>query len=96
MKRIIAIIRTEKLNGVKSALESIGCERINIMEVKGRGCQKGVRERYRGSDYCIDLIPKARIELVVKKEDLNNGLNTNEASAKIGDVRHGKIFVSNI
>ncbi|MGL4669790.1 MAG: P-II family nitrogen regulator [Methanobacteriaceae archaeon] len=96
MKRIIAIIRPEKFEDVKNALELIGCEGMNVMEVKGRGRQKGVKERYRGSNYCIDMIPKTRLELVVKKEDLEDILNAIETSGKTGDIGDGKIFVSNI
>ena len=69
MKRIIAVIRQEKYEDVKRALLAIGCEGMNVSEVKGRGHQLGIRESYRGSNYCIDLIPKTRIELIVNDGD---------------------------
>ena len=70
MKRVVAVIRMEKFEDVKKALLAIGCEGMNVSEVKGRGRQLGVRESYRGSKYCIDLIPKTRLELVVNNEEL--------------------------
>ena len=82
MKRIVAIIRQEKFDDVKRALMEAGCDGMTVTEVKGRGSQKGIRQSYRGSSYCVDLIPKTRIEIVVKDEDAHTG--------NIGD---GKIFI---
>ncbi len=71
MKSIVAIIRQEKFNDVKNALLEAGCEGMNVTEVKGRGSQRGIRESYRGSSYCIDLIPKTRIEIIVKDDGVD-------------------------
>jgi nitrogen regulatory protein P-II 1 len=71
MKSIVAIIRQEKYQDVKNALLAVGCEGMNVSEVKGRGSQRGIKESYRGSSYCIDLIPKTRIEIVVKDEGVD-------------------------
>ena len=86
MKRIIAVIRQEKYEDVKRALLAIGCEGMNVSEVKGRGHQLGIKESYRGSNYCIDLIPKTRIELIVNDEELEDAI----------DAGDGKIFVSDV
>jgi nitrogen regulatory protein P-II 1 len=94
MKRVIAIIRQEKLEDVKNALVAIGCEGMTVNEVKGRGKQLGVKESYRGSNYCIDLIPKTRIEVVIKKENLEEVLTTIQEAARTGEIGDGKIFVS--
>lgn len=67
---------------------------MTVNEVKGRGKQLGIKESYRGSNYCIDLIPKTRIELVIKKEDLEEVLKTIQESARTGEIGDGKIFVS--
>jgi len=96
MKRVVAIIRPEKLTDVKDALVEIGCEGLNVSEVKGRGRQLGIKERYRGSSYCIDLIPKTRIEVITKAEDLDNVIKTIIDSAKTNEIGDGKIFVSNV
>lgn len=96
MKRIVAIIRQEKFEDVKNALVAINCEGMTISEVKGRGRQLGIKESYRGSNYCIEFIPKTRIELIVKKEDVEKVINVIENSAKTGEVGDGKIFISAI
>ena len=96
MKRIIAVIRQEKFENVKKALIDAGCEGMNVSEVKGRGRQMGIRESYRGSSYCIDFIPKTRLELVVNDEDLERILDVIVESARTGEVGDGKIFVSDV
>ena len=96
MKRVIAVIRQEKYEDVKNALLEIGCEGMNVSEVKGRGRQLGIRESYRGSKICIDLIPKTRLELIVNDEELETVLQTVVESARTGEVGDGKIFVSDV
>lgn len=96
MKRIIAVIRQEKFEDVKRALLAADVEGMNVSEVKGRGRQLGIKESYRGSSYCIDLIPKTRIELIVNDEEMENILQVIEESARTGEVGDGKIFVSDV
>ena len=93
MKSIVAIIRPEKYADVKKALSEIGCNAMNVSEVKGRGSQRGIRESYRGSSFCIDLIPKTRIEIVVKEEDVNPIIEAIKKGAYTGNIGDGKIFV---
>ena len=90
------MIRQEKFESVKKALIDADCEGMNVSEVKGRGRQMGIRESYRGSSYCIDLIPKTRLELVVNDEDLERILDVIVESARTGEVGDGKIFVSDV
>jgi len=94
MKEIIAIIRPEKLEDVKAALEGIECHGLTVTEVKGRGRQLGVTESYRGSDYRIDLLPKTRLEIIVNDEDAEEVVQTIVKSAQTGDIGDGKIFIS--
>ncbi len=94
MKEIIAIIRPEKLEKVKMALEEIGCHGMTVAEVKGRGRQLGVTESYRGSDYRIDLLPKTRLEIIVNDEELDEVIETIVKTAQTGDIGDGKIFIS--
>lgn len=96
MKRIIAVIREEMFEPVKLALLAVGCEGMNVSTVKGRGRQSGIKESYRGSSYCIDLIPKTRVELIVNEEDLDRVINIILENARTGDVGDGKIFVSDV
>jgi nitrogen regulatory protein P-II 1 len=94
MKKILAIIRPDKLEEVKQALEEIGCHGLTVKEVRGRGIQLGITESYRGHDYKVDLLPKTEIEIVVKEDDLENIVQTIVKTAQTGDIGDGKIFIS--
>ncbi len=96
MKRIIAVIREEMFESVKMALLEAGCEGMNVSTVKGRGRHPRMKETYRGSSFCIDLIPKTRIELIVNEEDLDDIIDVIIESARTGEIGDGKIFVSDV
>ncbi len=96
MKRIIAIIRPEKFEDVKKELVEVGCEGMTVSEVKGRGSQKGIRESYRGSNFCIDLIPKTRIEIVVNDDRLELIVDKIIKGAYTGNIGDGKIFIQSV
>ncbi len=93
MKKIMAIIRPNKLNVVKEALDDIGCESMTITEVKGRGKQRGITEIYRGREYHIDLLPKLEINMVVHEDKINTIIETMVKTAQTGEIGDGKIFV---
>ena len=93
MKSRVAIVRQEKYEDVKKELAAIGCQGMNVFEVKGRGSQKGIKESYRGSSYCIDLIPKTRIEIVAKDEGVDTIVEAIQKGAKTGNIGDGKIFI---
>lgn len=94
MKEIVAIIRPNKIDDVKNALKKVGCLGMTVTEVKGRGRQLGITESYRGTDYCIDMLPKTRLEMVVKDEDTEEVINAIVKTAKTGNIGDGKIFIS--
>jgi nitrogen regulatory protein P-II 1 len=94
MKEIIAIIRPNKLDDVKGALEEIECHGLTVTEVKGRGRQLGITESYRGSDYRIDMLPKTRLEIIVKDKDVEEVVQAIVKTAQTGDIGDGKIFIS--
>jgi nitrogen regulatory protein P-II 1 len=94
MKKIVAIVRPNKFEVVKKALIEAGCTGMTIKEVKGHGRQMGITERYRGSDYRVDLLPKTEINLVVKEESVDNVIQTIINAARTGTIGDGKIFVS--
>lgn len=94
MKKIIAIIRPDKLEVVKKALEEIGCHGMTVKDVKGRGRQLGITENYRGRDYRIDILPKTELEIVAKQDDVEGIIQTIVETAKTGDIGDGKIFIS--
>jgi nitrogen regulatory protein P-II 1 len=93
MKRIMAIIRREKLDAVKHAMRELG-PGMTVTDVKGQGRQKGIAEVYRGSEYCLDLLPKTQIDMVVKTEDAERIVRTILEIAKTGNIGDGKIFIS--
>lgn len=93
MKKIEAIIRTEKLGDIKNALAIAGFIGLTIYEVKGRGRQKGVVLQYRTQEYRVDLLAKTKIELVVDDEDVEKVIEIICTSGKTGNIGDGKIFV---
>ena len=94
MKKIEAIIRPEKLNEVKSALEQGGYVGLNVVQVTGRGAQKGIVHGGRGGEtYTVDMLPKLKIELVVKDAEANGVIDIIVASARTGNIGDGKIFI---
>lgn len=95
-KKIEAIIRPEKLDIVKDNLEKIGCNGLTVMEVKGRGEQLGIVEKYRGNVYHVDLIPKVKIDIVTTDDQLNSIIEVIKKSAFTGNMGDGKIFISTV
>jgi nitrogen regulatory protein PII len=94
MKKIEAIIKPFKLDDVKNALTKVGIQGMTVSEVKGFGRQKGHTEIYRGAEYIIDFIPKAKIELIVTDDLAPQVIETIERSARTGKIGDGKVFVS--
>lgn len=93
MKMIKAIIKPERFEFVKKALEDKGFISMTISEVKGRGEQKGITLQYRGGLMTVDLLPKIQIEIVVKEKDVDMLLAIITESARTGKIGDGKIFV---
>ena len=93
MKKIEAIIREEKLNDVKQALEEKSYWGMTVSQVSGRGKQKGIPIQWRAGEYRVDLLPKLKIELVVLEEDVPSVLDAIVANARTGETGDGKIFV---
>jgi nitrogen regulatory protein P-II 1 len=93
MKKIEAIIRQEKLEPVREALEGIGILGMTVSEVSGRGRQKGIPLQWRAGEYRVAFLPKVKIELVVLDEELGKTLNTIVTRARTGERGDGKIFV---
>ena len=93
MIKIEAIIREEKLNAVKEALETQGFLGMTVTEVSGRGRQKGIRLQWRAGTYCVDFLPKLKVEVVVDDKDSEAVIDTICKIAKTGKEGDGKIFV---
>lgn len=96
MQKIEAVIQPSKLDAVKDALVEIGVEGMTILEARGHGRQKGHTEFYRGREYSVDLLPKVKLELVVKDEMVEQAVHAIITAARTGTIGDGKIFVSKI
>lgn len=94
MVRVEAIIRPLKLDDVKGALDALGVTGMTVTEVRGYGKQKGLTERYRGSEYTISLIHKMRIEMIVADETAESVVEAVCAAAYTGEIGDGKVFLS--
>lgn len=93
MKKIEAIIRPEKLDVVRNALEEIGCPGITVTEVEGHGKQKGLEQQWRGKKYRVELLQKVKIEAVVKDADVERIVKVIMDKARTDKIGDGKIFV---
>lgn len=93
MKFVIAIIRPHRLQNVKEALADAGVVGLTVTDVRGAGRQKGQIERYRGSEYKIDLISKIKLELATDDDQVETVVQAIRASAYTGEIGDGKIFV---
>ncbi len=96
MKLVTAIIKPYKLDDVKDALQGIGVKGLTITEVKGFGRQKGHTELYRGAEYVVDFLPKIRIEVAVRADQVDEVVETIREAACTGKIGDGKIFVGPI
>jgi len=94
MQKVEAIIRPDKLQVVKAALEELDHAGMTLSEVRGHGVQRGVTEQWRGRTFAVEYLTKIKIELVVKDEDVDAIVNRIVEAARSGEVGDGKIFVS--
>jgi nitrogen regulatory protein P-II 2 len=93
MKFVIAIVKPNRVDEVRGALSALGVKGMTVSEVKGYGRQKGHTEIYRGAEYRIDFVPKAKIEVAVDDAELQRVVEAITRAARSGTVGDGKIFV---
>jgi nitrogen regulatory protein P-II 1 len=96
MKKIEAIIRPEKVDEVRRALQTAGLNGIMLSEIEGHGKQKGIVQQWRGEKYKVDLVPKIKMEIVVADSEVERIVKAIADNAKTGEVGDGKIFISNV
>lgn len=96
MKKIEAIIRIEKLEELREALEADGFVGMTITEVKGRGKQKGIKLEWRVGEYTVEFLPKIKLEMVVSDDKLETAISTIETVCSTGTMGDGKMFISNV
>jgi nitrogen regulatory protein P-II 1 len=94
VKKVEAIIKPFKLDEVKEALGEIGVQGMTVSEVKGFGRSGGKREIYRGAEYVVDFVPKVKLEILVRDEQVAEIVDTIERAAHTGKIGDGKIFVT--
>ncbi|MCC7329786.1 MAG: P-II family nitrogen regulator [Gammaproteobacteria bacterium] len=93
MKLITAIIKPFRLDDVRNALAEVGVNGMTVTEVKGFGRQRGHTELYRGAEYVVDFLPKAKVEVAVSEELVERAIEAIATAARTGKVGDGKIFV---
>jgi nitrogen regulatory protein PII len=93
MKLITAIIKPFRLDDVRNALAEVGVNGMTVTEVKGFGRQRGHTELYRGAEYVVDFLPKAKVEVAVADDLVERAIEAITAAARTGKVGDGKIFV---
>lgn len=96
MKKIQAIIRREKLEDVKTALDAVHCPGMMVWDIVGHGKQKGLTEQFRGREFKVDFLPKTKIEVIVGDAEVKTIVDTIVKAAATGKVGDGKIFISAI
>ncbi len=94
MKLIMAIIKPFKADDVREALSELGVSGMTLTEVKGFGRQKGHTELYRGAEYVIDFLPKAKLEIAVADELVDQAVEAICKAAGTGQIGDGKIFIT--
>jgi nitrogen regulatory protein PII len=93
MKMIKAIVRPNKVDDVKSALEKMQISGMTVTEVRGHGKQKGHTAIYRGQEYNVSLLPKMEIEIVVPDNLVNDAIKAVIEAARTGEIGDGRVFV---
>ena len=96
MKQITAIIKPFKLEEVREGLAECGVTGLTVTEVKGFGRQKGHTELYRGAEYVVDFLPKVKVEVAVKDQDVDRCIDAIVTAARTGKIGDGKIFITTV
>jgi nitrogen regulatory protein PII len=93
MKLIKSIVRPNKVDEVKDALEKLGIAGMTVTEVRGHGKQKGHTAIYRGKEYNVSLLPKMQIEVVVADSAVEDAIKAIVSAARTGEIGDGRVFV---
>ena len=92
MKLVTAVIKPYKLDDVKTVLQEMGVQGMTVTEASGYGRQRGHTEVYRGAEYRVDLVPKARIEVLVEDAEVDAVIDALVAAARTGKIGDGKVW----
>ena len=94
MKLVTAIVKAHKVEEVKDAVTEAGIQGMTLSEVRGFGRQRGHTEVYRGAEYQVDFVPKARLEILVVDSQVDPVVDAIVGAARTGQVGDGKVFVT--
>jgi nitrogen regulatory protein P-II 1 len=94
VRLVTAIVKPFKLDDVKNALTDLGVQGMTVSEVQGFGRQRGHTEVYRGAEYTVDFVPKARVEVVVDDADAERVVAAIVAAARTDRIGDGKVWVT--
>ena len=93
MKLIKSIVRPNKVDDVKNALEKLQISGMTVTEVRGHGKQKGHTAIYRGQEYNVSLLPKMEIEVVVPDTIVDAAVKAITEAARTGEIGDGRHYV---
>ncbi len=93
---VTAVIKPHAIDDVKEALRKVGVTGLTVSEVRGFGRQGGHTETYRGTEYRIDFVPKAKVEVLVEGPDTDGVVDAIAGSARSGKIGDGKIWVTEV
>jgi len=96
MKKIEAVIRSEKLEEITDALDKLGYPGMMVTHIEGHGRQKGLTEQFRGREYKVNFLPKIKLDIVARDADAARIISAISQIARTGEIGDGKIFVSDI
>jgi nitrogen regulatory protein PII len=91
---ITAVVKPHKLDDVKEALKGVGVAGMTVTEARGVGRQGGHTETYRGAEYQIDLVPKVKVEVLCRADDVDKVVDAIAQSAGTGKIGDGKVWVT--
>lgn len=93
MKFVSAIIKPQKLDEVRAALQALGVSGVTVTDVRGYGRQKGHTEIYRGAEYAVDFRPKTKIDVAAPADLVPAIVEAIRTHANSGSIGDGKVFV---
>ncbi|GAA3518713.1 P-II family nitrogen regulator [Actinocatenispora rupis] len=96
MQLVTAVVKPFQLDAVKDAVQAIGVAGMTVTEVSGYGRQKGHVEVYRGAEYSVDFVPKARVEVLVDDFDVDKVVDAIVTAARTGRIGDGKVWVTEV
>jgi nitrogen regulatory protein P-II 1 len=96
MKKLEAVIRPENLDAIRVSLQEKGIVGMTVEEVQGRGRQKGVCLQWRAGEYCVEFLPKLKVDLIVDDKDVETAIEAIAKVARTGKNGDGKIFISSV